>query len=142
VSVAVNAAQTSLGAHTAILQVVTNDAAQDPSFTPVSLTVLAAAPAGPAVPTELTLLGAVPNPFNPSTEIVFALPAEGPVRVRLYDVSGRLVRVLADGILPAGENRLRWDGNDDRGRALASGVYYLRVQSADAVKGAALSLVR
>ena len=62
--------------------------------------------------------------------------------MRLYDVSGRLVRTLADGDLAAGEQRLRWDGNDDRGRALASGVYYLRVETADAVKGAAISLVR
>jgi subtilisin family serine protease len=142
VTVAINAAQAALGSQAAVLQVATNDAAQATSYTPVSLTVLAAAPVGSDVPLELTLFGAVPNPFNPSTEIVFALPAAGQVRVRLYDVSGRLVRVLADGSLPAGENRLRWDGNDDRGRALASGVYYLRVESADAVKGAALSLVR
>ena len=142
VTLAFDASQTTVGAHTAALQVVTNDAGRASTFILLNLTVLEAAGVGNGVPSELTLRGAVPNPFNPSTEIVFALPADGAVRVRLYDVSGRLVRTLADGELTAGEQRLRWDGNDDRGRALASGVYYLRVETADAVKGAALSLVR
>lgn len=142
ITLAFDASRTTVGPHTAALQVVTNDASRASTFVLLNLTVLEAADVGTGMPSELTLRGAVPNPFNPSTEIVFALPADGPVRVRLYDVSGRLVRTLADGDLAAGEQRLRWDGSDDHGRALASGVYYLRVETADAVKGAALSLVR
>ena len=53
------------------------------------------------------------------------------VQLRLYDVSGRLVRTLADRVFPAGEQTLRWDGADDRRRRLARGVYFARVRYAN-----------
>lgn len=142
ITLAFDGAQALPGANVALFRLATNDPARAATHLLVTLTVDAAAGAGSPVPAELVVHGAVPNPFNPYTEIVFALPTAGVASVRLFDVSGRLVRTLADGELPAGENRLRWDGNDDRGRALASGVYYLRVEIAGAAKGAALSLVR
>ncbi len=80
-----------------------------------------------SVPTRLTLLPARPNPFNPSTEIGFGLPAAARVRLVVYDVLGRRIRTLAEGNYPAGWHRVRWDGRDESGREVASGVYLYRL---------------
>ncbi|MCP4570832.1 MAG: T9SS type A sorting domain-containing protein [bacterium] len=69
---------------------------------------------------------AVPNPLNPMTEIVFDMPSPGSATVEIFDVRGRRVLERRDS-WPQGSNRLPWTGLDDRGRALASGVYLLRV---------------
>jgi hypothetical protein len=69
-----------------------------------------------------------PNPFNPKTTIDYVVPdAGGAVRLGVYDLSGRLVRMLVDGEQPAGRHVAVWDGCDDRGRELASGVYFYRL---------------
>lgn len=70
-----------------------------------------------------------PNPFNPATSIRFSLAEEGPVRISVYDVSGRLVRVLEDGSMEAGEHSSVWDGRDDRGVPAASGIYFYRMST-------------
>jgi hypothetical protein len=67
-----------------------------------------------------------PNPFNPRTTLTFALARSGPVELGIYDLQGRLVRSLASGAHEAGEHTLLWNGTDDRGRALPSGVYLAR----------------
>ncbi len=70
-----------------------------------------------------------PNPFNPLTEIRFALGSAGPADLRIYDSSGRSVRVLVEGQLPAGEHVVTWDGRTDNGEALPSGVYYYELRT-------------
>jgi hypothetical protein len=66
-----------------------------------------------------------PNPFNPTTDIHFALDPATPVALRIYDQAGRLKRTLIDWtMLPAGRHGLTWDGRDDSGRAARSGVYF------------------
>ena len=73
-----------------------------------------------------------PNPFNPHTTIRFALPQEAqPVRLAIYDASGRVVATLVDGALAAGDHAVEWDGRDDAGRAVASGVYSYRLETDD-----------
>ncbi len=87
---------------------------------------------GQAVPVATRLLGNAPNPFNPQTSIRFALAAADAgdrVRLRVYDVRGKLVRTLVDGALPAGEHAIVWDGRDGQGRAAASGVYLYRLET-------------
>ncbi|NNE08850.1 MAG: carbohydrate-binding protein, partial [Gemmatimonadetes bacterium] len=71
-----------------------------------------------------------PNPFNPRTSIEFAVPAEGPVRMTVFDLSGRQVRVLVDGDMPVGTHTVIWDGTGDDGQRLASGVYFNRLETA------------
>jgi len=61
------------------------------------------------------------------TRVHFAIARAAHAEVRLYDVAGRAVRTLADRAFPAGEHVLRWDGTNDEGRALASGVYFARM---------------
>jgi len=73
-----------------------------------------------------------PNPFNPETEIRVALPAStdtgvSPVSVRVYSVTGALVRDLYQGA-PAGDLSIRWDGKDNRGNPVASATYYAQIR--------------
>ena len=70
-----------------------------------------------------------PNPFGNATEIELTLPDRVPVRVRVLDVSGRLVRTIGAETLGAGTHRVEWDGRDDRGVLAAAGVYFMRVQA-------------
>ena len=72
-----------------------------------------------------------PNPFNPSTTILFGLSRDSHVSLKVYDISGRLVRVIADGVRPAGRYSERWDGLTSRGRKAASGIYYYRLVSGE-----------
>jgi hypothetical protein len=77
----------------------------------------------------LVLYQNVPNPFNPVTEIFYRLGQEGEVRLEIFDVAGRLVRVLEDGVRPAGEYRTMWDGHDAAGHQLSSGTYFYRLHT-------------
>ncbi|MBN1827040.1 MAG: T9SS type A sorting domain-containing protein [Candidatus Eisenbacteria bacterium] len=86
---------------------------------------------GASAPAALRLLPVAPNPFNPAATIRFETNRPGRARVAVYDVTGRLVRVVADRNVPAGANAVVWRGEDDRGRAVASGVYFVRVETAD-----------
>jgi hypothetical protein len=83
------------------------------------------------MPGALALHGAAPNPFRTSTRIAFDLPAATAARLEVYDVTGRLVRTLASGELPAGRHRSAWSGRDDRGRPVAGGIYFVRLQAGD-----------
>jgi len=72
-----------------------------------------------------------PNPFNPATTITFTAPADGRAVLRVYDVQGKLVKTMLDGVVHRGNVTVRWDGTDDGGRKVATGVYFyeLRVGS-------------
>ena len=71
-----------------------------------------------------------PNPFNPVTQIAFDVPSGGAnVTLRIYDVSGRLVRTLADGYVPSGTRTLSWDGRDEAGHLVASGTYIYQLDA-------------
>lgn len=73
----------------------------------------------------------VPNPFNPRTTVFFDVAAAGPVQVRIYTVSGRLVRTLVDEVMEAGPQQIVWDGVDDTGRRVASGTYLVHLRAVD-----------
>ena len=70
-----------------------------------------------------------PNPFNPETQIAYGVPETGHVRITVYNLLGQTVRTIVDGVRPAGSHRARWDGRDDKGRALADGVYLYRIEA-------------
>jgi hypothetical protein len=83
-----------------------------------------------ALPARLALAGAVPNPFNPSTEIRFTLPRDGAVTLRIIDARGRRVATLVDGEhRKPGLHAVGWDGRDARGVPQASGVYWAELSS-------------
>jgi predicted lipoprotein with Yx(FWY)xxD motif len=77
----------------------------------------------------LTLFQNAPNPFNPTTTIAFYLPERSHVRIDVYDVAGRNVATLLDGTQAAGRHTVTWNGQDDGGRAAASGVYFYRMRA-------------
>jgi hypothetical protein len=81
-------------------------------------------------PKQLALRSAFPNPFASGTEIVFDLPSgSGLVRLDVYDLAGRRVKRLFEGVLPPSRQHLRWDGRDDRGSGVAAGVYFVMLDS-------------
>lgn len=77
------------------------------------------------------LHAAVPNPFQASARIGFALPAAERVRLRIYDTAGRLVRTLADQSFAPGEHSVDWRGDDDAGGRVRAGVYFVRINAGD-----------
>jgi hypothetical protein len=80
--------------------------------------------------TEVRLYQSHPTPFDQSTVIRYAVPEATPVSIRVYDVAGRVVRVLVDsGHVGAGEHSVRWDGTNDRGTEVSSGVYFYRLDA-------------
>ncbi|MCP4547247.1 MAG: T9SS type A sorting domain-containing protein [bacterium] len=83
-----------------------------------------------------------PNPFNPTTQISFGLPEAGQARLEVFDVSGRRVRVLLNEALPAGRHQATWDGTDDGGTALATGLYFYSLTAGDRVLKAKMLLLK
>ena len=91
---------------------------------------LTAAEDGP-LPARSALLANVPNPFNPKTEIRYALAAAGDLRLAVYDVAGRQVATLFAGRQEAGLHSVVWNGVDDAGQPVSSGIYFARLITAD-----------
>jgi hypothetical protein len=96
-----------------------------------------------ATPRAAAVLGPnYPNPFNPATTIPFTLPVPGRARLTVYGVTGRRVRVLVDSSLDAGDHEARWDGRDDAGRSVASGVYVIRLEAGGTVQSRTAVLLK
>lgn len=72
-----------------------------------------------------------PNPFNPITRIHFELPASGQVQLKIYDIGGRKVRTLVHENKEAGYHNVTWDGTDDLGRPVSSGIYFYRIEAGE-----------
>jgi hypothetical protein len=83
-----------------------------------------------------------PNPFNPLTEIQYSLASEGRTELSIYNVSGRLVRTLVASPQPVGEYQVIWNGRDNQGRSVASGVYVYRLKTADFEESRRLVVLR
>lgn len=84
-----------------------------------------------ALPTEFTLSQNVPNPFNPSTQVSFALPTAAKVNLSIYNVLGQHVKTLVDTDMRAGYQTVTWDGTDNTGHTVASGVYFYKLNAGD-----------
>ncbi len=83
-------------------------------------------------PSQFTLNQNHPNPFNPSTTISFNLPSASPVSLRIYDVSGKVVRELIAGqIMETGSQQVMWNGRDDDGQMVSAGVYFYKLSAGD-----------
>jgi hypothetical protein len=94
-------------------------------------------------PPRFTLDQNVPNPFNPVTTIAFTVPADGAeLELAVYAVDGRMVTRLASGTYPAGDHTVTWDGRDTAGRAVSSGVYFVRLSGDGAAKVRKMTLLK
>ncbi len=85
----------------------------------------------PGRPRAFALHPNYPNPFNPTTTIRYDLPEVRRVSLRIHDVTGQLVRQLVAGEQPAGRHQVEWDGRNDRGKRVASGVYFCELRAGD-----------
>lgn len=88
------------------------------------------------------LSAAVPNPFNPITTIRYSLKDGSATEIAIYDVAGHRVRTLVSGFVPGGEHETTWDGRDDRGTRVASGVYLYRLRAGDVLETRRMVLVK
>lgn len=89
------------------------------------------------------LLGSpFPNPFNPVTNIHFALAEPGMASLLIFDPRGRLVRRLVQGEMPAGRHLAVWDGTNDQGGHCSSGIFFVRFEAADVVSTRKVTLLK
>lgn len=79
------------------------------------------------VPSQTALYQNIPNPFNPGTIIRYEIADKGPVQLRIYNVQGALVKVLEDRHREPGRYEVRWNGEDEGGQQIGSGVYFYRL---------------
>jgi YVTN family beta-propeller protein len=85
---------------------------------------------------------AAPNPFNPRTEISFVLKDEAPVKLAVFDLNGRMIRLIDAGTLGPGPRAIEWDGTDNRGQRLPSGCYMVTIQAGDLLESTKVALVQ
>ncbi len=121
-----------LGVYEALIRIATNDPDELVINVPVTLTVGAATDVETSVglPTSFELAAPRPNPFSQSTTIRYAVPAQGQhVAISIFDVSGRRIRALVDAPQNAGYHQVAWDGRDEGGSAVTSGVYFYKMNA-------------
>ncbi len=97
---------------------------------------------GSDLPSVTVLNQNAPNPFNPQTKISFVLDSQEHVQLNVYDLTGRLVRTLVDGVREAGENNVIWDGRNTAGDQVASGTYIYRLINADQIESRKMTLLK
>lgn len=94
------------------------------------------------VPADYSLMQNYPNPFNPVTSVEFTTPRRGRVTLEIFNVLGQRIRTLLDDDLPAGHHRVTFDGRDEDGRELASGIYLYRIQAGDYAQSRRMALIK
>ena len=95
-----------------------------------------------AMPLTFRLLESVPNPFSGSAAISFEIPEATEVSLRVYDLSGRLVRTIVDTYVTEGNHRAEWDGRDDAEARAGAGIYFLRLVGGSSTSSRKVVLVR
>ena len=93
-------------------------------------------------PSDFSLSQNFPNPFNNKTVITFTLPRSGNVKIEIYNILGQRVRDLVDEKVTAGYKKVIWDGKDNSGKVVASGVYFYRVKADNFVDVKKMTLLK
>ncbi|HYW68757.1 MAG TPA: FlgD immunoglobulin-like domain containing protein, partial [bacterium] len=97
---------------------------------------------GEETPLFFRLVGNTPNPFNPMTKIAYHVPHESEVTIRVYDVSGRVVTTLVDGMSEPGRHVAVWNGRNDQGEAVGSGIYFCSMEAPDFHESTKMTLLK
>jgi hypothetical protein len=95
-----------------------------------------------SIPERFILAQNFPNPFNPSTTIEFALPSKSDVSLKIYDILGREVKTLSAGKLDAGYHGVIWDGKNEAGSAVSSGIYFYKLKAGETIISRKMVLLR
>lgn len=93
-------------------------------------------------PNQFRLHQNIPNPFNPETSISYSIPVEGRVTMKIFDVLGKEITVLVDGLESAGYHRVIWNSRDSDGNRVPSGVYIYRLTSGSHVEQKKMILIK
>jgi len=94
------------------------------------------------IPQKIWLHQNYPNPFNPRTTIRFNLPKQSHVTLTVYNILGQRIRTLFDGVKPAGIHFVWWDGRDDSGRSVSSGIYLCKIRTGGFIQTKKMFLLR
>jgi len=94
------------------------------------------------LPGEISLRGNYPNPFNSSTSITLYIPAKSPVVLAIYDLLGRRVNTLIDKEVLAGEHSVSWNGKDELGNEVSSGIYFSKLEAGDQVQITKMTMLK
>jgi hypothetical protein len=93
-------------------------------------------------PRDFILAQNYPNPFNPATEISYVLPSRAEVEIGIYDLLGRRVKILVEETQASGPHTVSWDGTDQSGHRVASGVYFYRLRAGERVESRKMMLLK
>lgn len=93
-------------------------------------------------PCRFALRQNIPNPFNPTTDISFSVPSVADVSLVIYDISGKAVRTLVNEQMQSGEHRIMWNGKDDNGIPMPSGIYFYRLKVGEQMATRKMMLIR
>ncbi len=91
---------------------------------------------------QLSLSQNTPNPFNPTTLISFEMAAAGHAKLDIYDAAGHLIRTLVDSALPADRHTVEWNGLEQSGQAVNSGIYFCRLQAGSSTLTRKMTLMK
>ena len=94
------------------------------------------------LPKDFDLHQNYPNPFNPTTVIEYALPKSAPVKIQIFNILGQVVRNLVDEPQEPGYKTVYWDGKDNSGSEVSSGIYFYRIVAGDFVKCKKMALLK
>lgn len=95
-----------------------------------------------AVPEKFELMPAYPNPFNPTTQINYNLPASSKTIMTVYDMRGNKIRTLVNGNMDAGYHSVQWNGKDDKGKLVPAGIYLYQLQAGSAIRTRKMTFVK
>lgn len=124
-----------------VIIISSNDSSNPAVMIPVTVSASSSSD-DPVVPMVTKLEGNYPNPFNPETAIRFATRESGPVRLTIYNLKGQLVKSLVNTNLPAGNHRVIWNGKDENGRSVSSGIYMYRMETPGYTKTLKMMLMK
>ncbi|MCL4709259.1 T9SS type A sorting domain-containing protein [bacterium] len=95
-----------------------------------------------AVPEQFELLQNYPNPFNPETKISYVLPNQSRVKLTVYDILGKEIARLVDGVQPQGSYDVLWNGRDANGMPAKTGVYFYRLEAENFKQTRKMTLIK
>jgi 3-phytase len=137
----VTLAPITIGAKNGAALIVSNDPQNDSLVVALSGSAItdpvSAVDESPELPDRIVLKPVYPNPFNAEAVIEYALPQSAAVRLVIYNLLGQPIRILVDGMESAGFKKVRWDGRDQRGVDVGSGIYYIILTGSDSLRGQA-----